>query len=1177
MTRKTIPMKSESFFPNITKPNNNTKSGFFMKKIVTSLFIVTLLAFTLNAQNQYSASTSTDTYTALVGGSVFTWTETTANDEGYTSATNIGFTFNYNGTAFTQFQASTNGFIRLGTGLAAATPADALAGLLRSIIAPLWDDLAVNSTASDITYQLSGVSPNQVLTIEWKNMKWTKTATLLSEFQVKLYEVDNHIEFIYGALNPNASASASIGLSDNTSITTTGSATGKFLSLNVGGIATARKYHQSMGYAFNGITAAPDANTLITFTRVATPTPISGNTYTIGGSSPTYNTLSEAAMALNLNGINGAIVLDVRSGTYDDIFHLIEVTGTSATNTITIKKESGIVTISPSNGSQSTTAPGASAGDAIFRLDGTDYVTVDGMNFTQNANNTSAAKKFNMGILVANSVLNSVPMSGSQNNIFKNISIDLGSGSLTAGLIGIRFGTAGTATGITFDKTNSFNTIQDVNITGFHANGIKMFGHSSAMPDSGNVITAVVGRNTLGNVTGSIGSDIRIIELDCESSVTIEKTDIVSVSNSAATTNSIYGIVTNLAGNTSLNRGKFIIRDNTITGINNGGSGVTTGLAGGMSLGATNNGTEYEIYRNKIDNIFSNASTTGRSTGVLINGATLTNLIVKFYNNMISDIRAPRCTSGPAVRGVDLQNGGGNGVFSIYNNSVYLNDATPPTATNHQSASMYIANMATGTVDFRNNILVNTMSTNGIGRAVGLYASSNANLLRLASTTNNNLYFIGTGGSTRGVSTDVANIYQTIATHKAAIASGGLGGPRDVNSISVDATGAFVSTSDLHINTTNWILNGQGAPTTLVTSDFDGNLRSTSLVNGPVDIGADEYTPSGNAITIVTGTIGDGSTSIFTGVDGKVTGEITWHLGTGTLPSAIELNYTPGEQVSSTTYPSINRTYTINATGGSAGWDADVKLYYNWSTELRGFVESGMRINRFESPSWVVLANSIDATNHFGQTNVTGFSVFTFGENDNPLPVELVNFTGKAKSRNVNLNWETKTETDNSGFEVERKDKNGDWNKIGFVEGSGSSNSPKYYSFEDKKLSSGKHSYRLKQLDNDGTTSYSDEVEVTIDVPTEFAMSQNYPNPFNPSTKVDYQLAMDAKVTIELYSITGEKVVTLLSQELEAGYYSMMIDSYTHNMASGIYIYRMIATDALGKSFVSTKKLSLIK
>ncbi len=1154
---------------------NFDKLGLIRYKMAVILLVLSVLTFSINAQNQYSTAASSGTYTALAGGSTFTWTETIANDEGYTSPTDFGFTFNYNGTAFTQFQASTNGFIRLGTGLAAGTPTDALSGTLRSIVAPLWDDLAVVNTAVDITYQLSGVTPNQVMTIEWNNMKWNKANTLFSQFQVKLYEVDNHIEFIYGTLNPGV-ASASIGLSDNTVISTSGSATGKFLSLNVGGIATARTYHQSMGYTFNGIASAPDANTVFTFSKV-TPSPVSGGTYTIGGVTPNFATLSEAAMALNLNGISGAVVLNIRSGTYDDIFHLIEVAGTSPANTITLTKESGSVTLSPSNGSQSTTAPGASAGDAIFRFDGTDFLTIDGLDLTQNVNNTTAAKKFNMGILVANSVLNGIPVSGSQNNTFKNLSMNLGSGLITPGLIGIRFGTAGSATGITFDKTNSFNTIQDVNITGFHASAIKMFGHSGAMPDSGNVISAVLGRNTLGNVTASIGSDLRVIELDCESTVTIEKTDIVSVSNTVATTNAIYGIVTNLAGNANLNRGKFIIRDNTITGISNGGAAVTSGIAGGMSLGATNNGTEYEIYRNKIDNIFSNASGAGRSTGILINGSTVTNLIAKVYNNMVTDIRAPRCTSGPAVRGIDVQNGGGNGVFSVYNNSVFLNDATPPTAANHQSASMYVANMASGTVDFRNNILVNTMSTNGTGRAVGLYASNNANLLRLASTTNNNLYYIGTGGATRGVSTDVASIYQTLVTHQAAIATGGLGGPRDVNSISIDVTGAFVSTSDLHINATNWILNGQGSPTTLVTSDFDGNARSTSLVNGPVDIGADEYTPSGSATTIVSGAIGDGSSSFFTGVDGKVIGEIIWHIGTGTLPSAIQLNYTPGEKVASSPNPSIYRTYTITATDGAAGWNADVKLYYNHSTELKGFAETGMRINRFETPNWVLLANTIDVTNHFGQSNVTGFSTFTFGENDNPLPVELVNFSAKAKNRSAILSWETKTEIDNSGFEVERKDKTGTWIKTAFVEGNGTSNAPKYYNFEDKKLASGKHSYRLKQIDNDGSFEYSDEVEVTIEVPTEFAMSQNYPNPFNPSTKVDYQLAENARVTIELYGMTGERVAVLVSEEQEAGYYSMMIDAYKHQLASGIYIYRMIATDLLGKNFVATKKLSLIK
>jgi hypothetical protein len=66
-------------------------------------------------------------------------------------------------------------------------------------------------------------------------------------------------------------------------------------------------------------------------------------------------------------------------------------------------------------------------------------------------------------------------------------------------------------------------------------------------------------------------------------------------------------------------------------------------------------------------------------------------------------------------------------------------------------------------------------------------------------------------------------------------------------------------------------------------------------------------------------------------------------------------------------------------------------------------------------------------------------------------------------------------------------------------------------------------------------------------------------------------------VTIELYGMTGERVEVLVSEEQEAGYYSMMIDAFKYQLTSGIYIYRMTATDAKGKNFVSTKKLSLIK
>jgi len=73
---------------------------------------------------------------------------------------------------------------------------------------------------------------------------------------------------------------------------------------------------------------------------------------------------------------------------------------------------------------------------------------------------------------------------------------------------------------------------------------------------------------------------------------------------------------------------------------------------------------------------------------------------------------------------------------------------------------------------------------------------------------------------------------------------------------------------------------------------------------------------------------------------------------------------------------------------------------------------------------------------------------------DHPNPVELTSFTAIAKDRNVTLKWSTAVELNNAGFEVERKTiRDGSkWMKIGFVEGNGTTNEPKNYTFTDAKL-----------------------------------------------------------------------------------------------------------------------------
>ncbi len=90
------------------------------------------------------------------------------------------------------------------------------------------------------------------------------------------------------------------------------------------------------------------------------------------------------------------------------------------------------------------------------------------------------------------------------------------------------------------------------------------------------------------------------------------------------------------------------------------------------------------------------------------------------------------------------------------------------------------------------------------------------------------------------------------------------------------------------------------------------------------------------------------------------------------------------------------------------------------------------------------------------------------------------------------------------------------------------------------------------------------------DLPREFALRQNYPNPFNPSTTIKYDLSVDSRVTLKVFNILGQEVVTLVSEDQKAGYRS--VEWNASNMASGVYFYRLQAGD-----FVASRKLLLLK
>ncbi|MDP3148081.1 MAG: T9SS type A sorting domain-containing protein [Ignavibacteria bacterium] len=193
---------------------------------------------------------------------------------------------------------------------------------------------------------------------------------------------------------------------------------------------------------------------------------------------------------------------------------------------------------------------------------------------------------------------------------------------------------------------------------------------------------------------------------------------------------------------------------------------------------------------------------------------------------------------------------------------------------------------------------------------------------------------------------------------------------------------------------------------------------------------------------------------------------------------------------------------------------------------------------------------------------LTSDEVLALGGIGGALPVELSSFNAVQLKGSVVLNWETATEKNNSGFAVERKSENQNWQQVGFVSGYGTSTEKHNYTYTDQTVASGKYSYRLKQMDHNGTFEYSQVVEVLL-TPSEFKMYNNYPNPFNPSTIIAYELPADAFVTLRVYNTTGEQVAELVNEFQITGKYnkSFNTSSLNSSLPSGIYFAELRANE----------------
>ncbi|HXG01296.1 MAG TPA: hypothetical protein VNL69_10920, partial [Bacteroidota bacterium] len=500
------------------------RTASILAKSILLVSVVTVTTFGGVSRYTTARDSTAGNYTAITGSTFPSWTVTFVGigaDDGFSAVTPIGFSFTYDGIAYTEFRATLNGYIVLGPqGTAETFTNDIASTTHKPVLAPYWDDLATLTT-NNVTYEVTGSAGSRVLTIQWANFVNSGGTGGPFNFQCKLYESDSHIEFIYGSMG--TSSSYSTGINDPIG------GTGHFLSLT-----TANGSTFSSTTANNGLTTPPGQHLKYSFSR---PAPI-GTDITVTPGSGAYPTLQAAMDTLSYYGVSASLNVFINGTTTEPAavgnWDFIPGTHPSAgNNTVTIRLASGI---------SSATITGNVAGDA-FRMRGQRNLVIDGDDPTTGGiqraltiSNTNVAAtgrtlvllEGTQGVTIKNCVLTSNALNGTASTfgVIAVLTANISTSTTTPGVYG----------------ANNFNIIENNDIrdgaTNRPTNCILLSGTSTAgLRNVGNIIRL----NDIRNYGGSTAT--RGIRIEANDSLTvIDRNNIFTISTSIA---DVRGIMIN--------------------------------------------------------------------------------------------------------------------------------------------------------------------------------------------------------------------------------------------------------------------------------------------------------------------------------------------------------------------------------------------------------------------------------------------------------------------------------------------------------------------------------------------------------------------------------------------------------------------------------------------------------
>ena len=489
-----------------------------------------------------------------------------------------------------------------------------------------------------------------------------------------------------------------------------------------------------------------------------------------------YPTIGAAISDINAQGVNGPLVINISAGHTETVTtggYALTATGTNV-NTITFQK-SGAGANPLLTANTGTATPGSASPDGVFRLIGSDYVTIDGIDIVDTYTVNPATMEFGYALFKANA------NDGCQNNTIKNCVITLNrinNASATAPMVDGSAGiimmnsTANAATTVLTptaatgsNSNNKFysNTIQNCNY------GMALIGFAASSPftlaDTGNDIGGISSAtgNTIINYGGGAATNpaaaIRTLaQYNINVSFNIINNNNGSGVNHATT---LRGIYLNTA--TSANAA---ITNNTITVK----SGATTSALTAIEnvSGSTAASNTIAISNNLITSCSYTGATTGTFTGILQSASAAVTLI---NNNIVSNntVGNSGTASSCVFQGVYNSSSNGTNPVSILSNTVTSN------LINNQGGTMYCLRATTSAITVNDNLVTNnSVPLHGGTLSASVYGYYNFGSPTIENYNNNAFSNLTVSGNSTSTSSLIYGLYSNTSSSTVLNCSGNL-------------------------------------------------------------------------------------------------------------------------------------------------------------------------------------------------------------------------------------------------------------------------------------------------------------------------------------------------------------------------------------------------------------------